>query len=118
MTRALGMQVVGQAVDATTTQSKYHSALMTGYGAVAQVGVELPFSRSNESEADHIGLVYMARAGYNPEEAVKFWQRFSEVNGKSGGQLWFLSTHPVDEKRIEQIRVWMAEAKKQYRPQM
>jgi metalloendopeptidase OMA1, mitochondrial len=118
MTRALGMQAVGQAVDASTSQSKYHSALVTGYGAAAQVGVELPFSRSNESEADHIGLVYMARAGYNPEDAVKFWQRFAEANGKSGGQLWFLSTHPVDEKRIQQLKEWMPEAKKQYKPQM
>jgi predicted Zn-dependent protease len=120
MTRAMGMQMVGQAVDATTTQSKYHSALMTGYGAVAQVGVELPFSRGNESEADHIGLVYMARAGYNPEEAVKFWQRFSDYNSKAGGggTPWFLRTHPDDGTRIKRLQEWMGEAKKQYKPQM
>jgi predicted Zn-dependent protease len=64
----------------------------------AQVGVALPHSRFTESEADRIGLIYMARAGYNPEAAVAFWQRFAEFNRQAGGSTpWFLRTHPLDE---------------------
>jgi predicted Zn-dependent protease len=116
VTRAMGLQTLGQAVDTAAAQSQYHAAILQGYGAVAQVGVELPFSRSNESEADHIGLIYMARAGYDPEQAVAFWERFHEFNLKAGANTpWFLRTHPDDEKRIERLKGWMAEAKAQFR---
>lgn len=92
-------------------------AVVSAYGLGATVGVELPFSRKQESEADYIGLRYMARAGYDPEEAVKFWQRFAEYNEKSGGDtLWLLRTHPLDEDRIQKLREWLPEAKAQYRP--
>jgi predicted Zn-dependent protease len=119
VTRAMGLQMIGQAVDTAAAQSEYRAAIMQGYGAAAQVGVELPFSRGNESEADHIGLIYMARAGYDPEQAVEFWQRFAEFNRQSGGSgtPWFLRTHPDDGKRIERLKGWMAEAKAHYRPQ-
>jgi predicted Zn-dependent protease len=90
------------------------------YGAGTQVGVTLPHSRSQESEADHIGLVYMAQAGYPPEAAVDFWKRFAEFNKQSGGSTsWytrFLSTHPLDDARIAQLQAWLPEAKSQYRP--
>jgi len=84
-----------------------------------QVGVSLPHSRSQESEADHIGLIYMARAGYDPEAAVAFWQCFGEYNNASGGSEtpWFLRTHPMDETRVKQLQEWLPEAKTQYRPQ-
>jgi predicted Zn-dependent protease len=91
---------------------------MTAYGAGAQVGVLLPYSRKHESEADRIGLVYMARAGYDPEEAVAFWQRFSDYNAGAGGSSVpaFLRTHPVDSERIKQLRGWMPEAKAEWKP--
>ncbi|HXT00871.1 MAG TPA: M48 family metallopeptidase, partial [Elusimicrobiota bacterium] len=69
------------------------------YGAGAQVGVLLPFSRKQESEADHIGLHYMARAGYDPAKAVEFWQRFSSSMPANSTPV-FLRTHPVDSQRI------------------
>jgi len=91
---------------------------MAAYGLGTRLGRELPHSRGQESEADRIGLTYMARAGYDPEAAVAFWQRFADFNRKAGGGTpWFLRTHPLDEKRIQQLREWMPEAKAQYRPQ-
>jgi len=81
--------------------------LLTAYlGSV--IGGTLPFSRSNESEADHYGLMLMAIAGYNPDEAVPFWQRMAAM-GSSGPQ--FLSTHPSPSTRIRQLQEWNSEAK-------
>ena len=75
----------------------------------------LPFSRSQESEADHIGLVYMARAGYQPREAVAFWQRMQRASrGKEPPE--FASDHPSDAHRIERIRKWLPEAEAAYTP--
>jgi predicted Zn-dependent protease len=92
-------------------------AVVTAYGLGATVGVELPFSRKQESEADYIGLLYMARAGYDPEESVRFWERFAEHNQKAGGDtIWFLRTHPLDEDRIRKLQEWLPEAKGQFRP--
>ena len=83
----------------------------TVYGLGAQVGVMLPYSRLNESEADHMGLVFAAMAGYNPEAAVPFWQRMSQ---QGGGTPEFLSTHPSDGNRIKRLQEWMPEALKYY----
>jgi predicted Zn-dependent protease len=81
------------------------------------VGRALPHSRAQESEADHIGLIYLARAGYPPEAAVQFWERFMAYNNQQGGAtLPFLRTHPTDEVRIRQLNEWMPEAKAQYQP--
>jgi metalloendopeptidase OMA1, mitochondrial len=77
-------------------------------GAGAQYGVLLPFSRNHESEADHIGLVLMARACFNPEEAVHLWERMGEAS--SGQPPEFASTHPSHETRIQQLQAWMPEA--------
>src|SRR4051812_13176148 len=75
----------------------------------------LPFSRSQESEADHIGLVYMARAGYDPHQAVAFWKRMRRASkGKEPPE--FASDHPSDEHRIERIQGWLPEAERAYTP--
>jgi len=74
----------------------------------AQYGAMLPYSRKHESEADHIGLIFMAMAGYDPREAPKFWQRMSAGGG--GAPPEFMSTHPSDETRIRQLNERMAEA--------
>jgi metalloendopeptidase OMA1, mitochondrial len=84
---------------------------------MALLGAEdsLSFSRSQESEADHIGLVYMARAGYDPSEAVAFWQRMRRASrGKEPPE--FVSDHPSDEHRIERIEKWLPEAERAYTP--
>jgi predicted Zn-dependent protease len=89
-------------------------AMNIGYGAVTTVGVLLPYSRLQESEADHIGLILMAKGGYDPREAISFWERMAKEEGKKPPA--FLSTHPTDEKRIAQIKQWMPEALRYYRP--
>lgn len=71
------------------------------------------FSRKQESEADHIGLIFAAMAGYNPDVAVSFWQRMAAVGNSSNS---IFSDHPSDEKRIKQIQAWLPEAKKYYKP--
>lgn len=118
MTEAMGIQGMGQILGSTMAESKWHAAATTVYGLGSQLGVALPHSRLQESEADHIGLLYMARAGYDPEAAVAFWERFAEYNKQGGASTpWFLRTHPVDEVRIKQLKGWLPEAKPQYRPQ-
>ena len=91
----------------------------TAYGLGAKFGRELPHSRAQESEADRIGLIYMARAGYDPEAAIGFWERFAAHNNVRGGNNTpaFLRTHPLDTIRIQQIQQWMPEAKANFRPQ-
>ena len=117
ISEAMGLQLLGAVADAATTESKYHNLAVTGYGLGSQLGVALPHSRLQESEADHIGLLYMARAGYDPEASVAFWQRFAEFNKSQGGATpWFLRTHPLDEKRVQQLQGWMPEAKAQFKP--
>jgi predicted Zn-dependent protease len=83
---------------------------MTVYGAGSNLLGILPFSRSHENEADHYGLILMAIAGYDPEEAVPFWERMRDLSGGSAPPE-FLSTHPSDERRIENLRGWIPEAK-------
>ena len=87
--------------------------ILAALGLGATVGITLPFSRMNEAEADYIGLIYMARAGYDPREAVNFWRRFNKL--KKGKQIpEFLSTHPSDEKRIQEIERLLPLALKEY----
>ncbi|MEI6083818.1 MAG: M48 family metallopeptidase [Verrucomicrobiota bacterium] len=119
MSEALVTQLGGQLLGAAlTSQSAQTQNLFLGvYGLAGQVGWTLPHSRGQESEADHIGLKYMARAGYDPRTAVEFWKRFSNFNKQHGNQQWeFLSTHPLDETRIKQMETWMPEALAEYHP--
>jgi predicted Zn-dependent protease len=75
----------------------------------------LPFGRSQESEADHIGLVYMARAGYNPHQAVAFWKRMQRATrGKQPPEI--ASDHPSNQHRIERIQQWLPGAEHEYTP--
>jgi len=84
-------------------------------GAGASVGILLPMSRAQESEADHIGLVLMALAGYDPREAVGVWERMKALSAGPRTPEW-LSTHPADQTRIADIKRWVPEAMKYYRP--
>jgi predicted Zn-dependent protease len=86
---------------------------MTAFGVGSQVGVLLPFSRLHESEADRLGLIFMAMAGYNPREAVSFWERMAQIKGGQAPPE-FLSTHPSDATRISQINKWLPEALQYY----
>jgi predicted Zn-dependent protease len=118
MTDAMVIQFGSQALGATLSKNdpKVQSASLLAYGVVAKVGGELPHSRLQESEADRIGLIYMARAGYDPTAAVGFWERFAAFNQKSGDQTpAFLRTHPTDETRIKQLKKWLPEAQAQFK---
>ena len=88
------------------------------YGLGTQVGVVLPFGRGQESEADRIGLILMAKAGYDPRVALKVWERMEKQDRAKGEGFppEFLSTHPGYETRTRQLRSWIPEAMKHYRP--
>ena len=97
------------------TNNPNRELIMLGVNVAGNMGVILPYSRKHESEADHIGLLLMAKAGYDPNEAIKFWQRMSAANGGSqGGLSDFLSTHPSDEKRIKDLQKHLPEALQYY----
>ena len=85
-------------------------------GAGTTVGLLLPWSRAQESEADHLGLVFMAKAGYHPSAARDLWVRMAEAAKGGGRPPEFLSTHPSEETRIRQIEAWIPEALQHYQP--
>jgi len=87
-------------------------AVMGALGAGTQFGVLMPFSRKHESEADAIGLLYMARAGYDPRESIRFWQRMENAGGAQPPE--FLSSHPSHGTRIQQLEVEMPKALEEY----
>ena len=119
ISEAMGIRFVGSILGQSLshTDPRVQALSLAAYGIGTQVGRELPHSRAQESEADHVGLNYMARAGYDPAEAVKFWQRFSAHNQGGSSTAWFLRTHPLDEVRIKQLQGWLPEAQAQFRPQ-
>ncbi len=124
MSEGMVIQLGGQALGTAMANSDPRVTALAGaaYGLTLKGARELPHSRAQESEADHIGVIYMARAGYNPEAAVQFWQRFMEFNQQGGGNaapayMAFFRTHPTDETRIQQLQAWLPEAKAQYKPQ-
>ncbi len=91
------------------------AAAMAAIGVLGKYapGGIMKFSRDEESEADHIGLLYMARAGYDPHQALDFWKRMDEKTSQ-GAPPAFLSDHPSNGQRIQQIEGWMPEAEKEY----
>ena len=116
MSQALLTQMGGNALGAALAQQSQatQQVFMTAFGLGTKVGVLLPYSRLQESEADHLGLIFMAMAGYDPHASVDFWQRMAD--SKSGGAPpELLSTHPSDESRIRNIRSLIPEAMKYYK---
>jgi predicted Zn-dependent protease len=88
---------------------------MAAFGVGSQVGVLLPFSRKHELEADHYGMLWMAAAGYNPQEAINLWERMQAASSGSKPPE-FLSTHPAESNRIAQLKKYLPEAMKYYKP--
>jgi predicted Zn-dependent protease len=116
MSQGLMQQLGGMALSVAiqnepqTTQNIF----MTAYGLGSTIGVMLPYSRTQESEADRLGLIFMAMAGYNPNAALDFWTRMTQ--SKSGGSPpEFLSTHPSDKTRIANLKKYLPEAMQYYK---
>ena len=113
---ALGGLILDQIAKRGGTSGADRAKLGALYGAGATVGFALPHSRKAELEADRIGTIYMAKAGYNPNEAVAMWQRFADYNRTKGrgSQPEFLRTHPLDTTRINALRGFLPTAMREY----
>jgi Zn-dependent protease with chaperone function len=114
MSQTLLAQIAVATVDVAlaVAEPKYQPVVGAALGIGAQYGVLLPFSRAHESEADRIGVILMAKAGYDPAEAINVWERMERMAG--GGQWEFMSTHPSPQTRRANIRSWLAEANLYY----
>lgn len=117
MSRALAVSAGGLLVGiaARNRSAEEQQAIMIAYGLGATLGVELPYSRGAETEADHIGILYAARAGYDPRAAIDFWQRMAEAAASRPKPPALLSTHPTDQRRMENLQELMPEALEEYR---
>ncbi len=118
MSQGLVQQMGGVALDVALSNKPGETRQLFGmaYGLASNVGAMLPFSRLHESEADKMGLIFMAMAGYDPREAPKFWERMSAKSG-GGAPPEFLSTHPSHETRIKELNAQIPEALKYYKKQ-
>ena len=108
-----GAQALSVLMQGAGVSSGLQSIAGTVFGLGAK-GFSAKYSREHESEADHLGIIFAAMAGYDPQAAVSFWQRMSAATG--GGSTSWLSTHPSDATRIKQLQGWMPEALKYYQP--
>ncbi len=117
MSHQMGVQIGTTALSVALAEKpeETKAMYMAAFGVGSQVGFMLPYSRTHEIEADEMGLIFMAMAGYNPEAAVPFWERMA--GGASGGQKppEFLSTHPAEATRISNLKAYMPEALKYYK---
>lgn len=117
MSQGLVQQLGGVALQVAMADkpAETQNLFMTAYGVGTTVGVMLPFSRKHELQADQYGLLFTAMAGYNPNEAIGLWERMEKAsNGQKPPE--FLSTHPSEGRRIEELKAFMPEAMKYYRP--
>jgi predicted Zn-dependent protease len=117
MSQSLLIQFGGTALSAAlgTDAGMTRDLAMQAYNIGTTVGVALPYSRTQELEADHLGILYMARAGYDPREAIDFWRRFEAYGRDKGGKPpEFLSTHPLDRTRIAQLERLLPRAMDEY----
>jgi predicted Zn-dependent protease len=108
---AFGGVALAEAV--RTKPEKTQAIFLSSYGLGAQFGVMLPYSRQHEYEADKLGLIFMAIAGYNPNEAIGFWERMAASSDAKNTE--FLSTHPLEQNRIAAIKNFLPEAMKYYK---
>ncbi len=114
MSQGMMQQLGGMALQVALAQKpeETQNLFMQAYGIGSTLGAVLPWSRQQETEADQFGLIFAAMAGYNPQEAIPFWQRMSAAGGPKPPE--FLSTHPSDETRIKKLNQFMPEAMKYY----
>jgi predicted Zn-dependent protease len=113
MSQQLAIQAAGVGLDVYMQQKPQQTRdiFMSAFGVGSQLGT-LAYSRQHELEADKLGLVFMAMAGYSPDRAITFWQEMSKAGGDKPPEI--LSTHPNDENRIAQIKAFLPEANKYF----
>ena len=118
MSQEMLVQLGGTALSTALQQKpeQTQQIALAVFGVGTQVGAILPYSRLHESEADKLGLIFMSMAGYDPNEAPKFWERMKSLSG-GGAPPQILSTHPSDSKRISDLQAAIPEAMKYYKPQ-
>jgi predicted Zn-dependent protease len=116
MSQGLVQQLGGAALSVALANkpAETQNLFLQAYGVGSSVGVMLPFSRKQEYEADHYGLIFAAMAGYNPREAIALWQRMQAASGSRPPE--FLSDHPAEGNRIARLQQYMPEALKYYKP--
>lgn len=115
MSQQILIQYGGQGLDLllASNPDEMRQLFLTSYGVIGGIG-SLAFSRNQETEADKLGLVFMAMAGYNPQAAIGFWERMSNMSATNPPEL--LSTHPSDDTRINNLKAFLPEAMKYYNP--
>ncbi len=112
MSQALLLQLGLGLADISLKDNRYRDIILASLGVGSTVGVLLPYSRKHEREADEIGILYMAKAGYDPTEAVRVWERFSRAESTQRPE--FLSTHPTAPSRIEALKQMLPRARYEY----
>lgn len=112
MLRRMGGNILSRATSQKSILLR--TVINQAYGLGSQVAISLPYSRSHEYEADKMGLVFMALAGYNPQSAISFWKKMAQQGSSSTPE--FMSTHPSDTNRIKQIEAYLPKALQYYKP--
>lgn len=117
MSQQMLAQGLGTALSVAVSNrpAETQNIFLQAFGVGSSLGI-LKFSRNDESEADHYGLIWAALAGYNPQEAVPFWERMAQAQQSSAKPPALLSDHPSDDQRIADIKKWMPEAMQYYKP--
>ncbi len=115
MTQQYTQQISGALLQTALEHSSvpYSNEYYAAYGAATNIGIILPYSRTQEYEADHLGIIFMAKAGYNPRASLKFWETFSKLSTNSNLQEFF-ATHPAGEKRLNDLKTYLPKAMKIY----
>lgn len=118
MSQELVKQVGAKALAVSMGSDANIDAYLLAYAGISELGVILPYSRSQEYEADRIGMIIMSKAGYNPKAALDFWEKFATLSPSQGTLAEFLSTHPLSENRIQEMKNMLPEMTEIYREAM
>jgi predicted Zn-dependent protease len=114
MSQGLIVNILGSVLDSLAPDDQYKELYLGAFAGVTTLGVILPYSRLHEYEADNYGMLIMAKAGYDPRNAVKFWEKMSKLS-EGGKPPEFLSTHPSDENRIKKMEELLPKAMEEYK---
>lgn len=114
MSQGLVVNILGTILESLTPDDQYKELYLGAFAGITTLGVILPYSRLHEYEADNYGILIMAKAGYDPKQALKFWEKMSKLS-KEGKPPEFLSTHPSDENRIKKLEELLPNALEEYK---